>query len=221
VISIKAIILDIDGTLLLSNDAHAKAFAEAAATLRVQANFETIRRLIGKGSDKLIPEAFGLEPESDPGKKITELKGAIFKTRYLAILEPAPGARALLEKFRQQGIDRIAATSAGDDEVTQLLDRAGVRDLVPKFTTSDDVQASKPNPDVVEAALKKIGHDRNVVAMLGDTPYDVEAAQRAGVPIIAVRSGGWTERDLKGALAIYEDPADVLAHYDRIFAART
>jgi HAD superfamily hydrolase (TIGR01509 family) len=217
-IRIKAVILDIDGTLLLSNDAHAKAFAEAAATLRVQAGFERIRRLIGKGSDKLIPEAFGLESESDLGKKITELKGAIFKTRYLATLEPAPGARALLQRFRQQGIDLVAATSAGDDEVAPLLERAGVRDLVPRFTTSDDVQASKPNPDVIEAALKKTSHDRSVIVMLGDTPYDVEAAQRAGVPIIAVRCGGWTDRDLKGALAIYEDPADLLAHYNDMFA---
>jgi HAD superfamily hydrolase (TIGR01509 family) len=210
---IKAVLLDIDGTILLSNEAHARAFSEAAAALRVSADFDTICRLIGKGSDKLIPEAFGLKSDSDLAKQLTELKASIFKALYLPTLQPSHGARPLLERFRKEGIKIVVATSATADEVNGLLERAGVQDLIEDGTSADDVERTKPDPDVVQVALKKSGEHRSDVIMLGDTPYDVEAAHRAGIRIIAVRCGGWDDRALRGAAAVYEDPADLLVHY--------
>ena len=211
--AVEAVILDIDGTLLLSNEAHARAFVDAARELGIDADYETILRLIGKGGDKLIPEAFGFSQESERGKKLDERKGEIFRERYLPTLEPAPGARALLERLRRDGKTLVVATSADGADLEGLLDRAGVRDLIEESTSSGDVEASKPDPDVVVAALEKSGAPAERVVMIGDTPYDVEAASRARVRIIGVRCGGWDDRALRGAVAVYDDPEDLLAHY--------
>jgi len=209
---LKAVILDIDGTLLDSNDAHTRAFVDAATELDIEVDFEKVRRLIGMGGDKLIPTAFGFEQESDQGKKLADRKSEIFK-ELLPTLEPMPGTRQLLERFRRDGLSLVVATSADKDDLKSLLDRAGVRDLIEESTTAGDVEQSKPDPDVVETALEKSGADAGEVVMLGDTPYDVEASTRAGVRIIALRCGGWEDRDLRGALAVYDDPEDLLAHY--------
>lgn len=218
---VKAVVLDIDGTLLLSNEAHARAFVDAAEEMGVPANYEHILHLIGMGGDKLIPKAFGFEQDSEQGARLDERKGEIFHERYLSTLEPTPGARALLERMRAEGLTLVVATSAGKADLEGLLDRAGVRDLIQESTTAGDVEATKPEPDVVEAALATAGHEAHEVVMIGDTPYDVAAASRAGVRIIGVRTGGWSDRDLRGAVAVYDDPEDLLAHYaESVFADR-
>jgi HAD superfamily hydrolase (TIGR01509 family) len=209
----KAVILDIDGTLLLSNDAHARAFVDAAQEIGIEADFEEVRRRIGMGGDKLIPEVFGFEKESREGKKLDKRKGEIFRERYLPTLEPAPGARALLERLRADGVGLVVATSSDASDVALLLEQAGVRDLIEESTSAGDVEASKPEPDVVHAALATTGASASEVVMLGDTPYDVEASSRARVRIIGLRCGGWGSRELRGAVAVYDDPEDLLAHY--------
>jgi len=214
---VTAVIFDIDGTLLLSNEAHARAYVEAAAMLGIKADFTNIRSLIGKGGDKLIPEAFGFDQDSKLGKELDELKGKIFKTGYLPGLEPTPGARPLLSQLFGDGVRLAVATSGDKASADSLLDRAGVKDLIDSMATVDDVDASKPEPDVIHAALKKLDSSLSNVIMIGDTPYDVQAAQNAGVQIIAVRCGGWSDGQLQGALAIYDDPADLLAHYEGMF----
>ncbi|MBW3627844.1 MAG: HAD family hydrolase [Gemmatimonadetes bacterium] len=211
--AVRAVILDIDGTLLLSNDAHAQAFVDSAQEMGIEADFEKIRRLIGKGGDKLIPEVFGFEKESKQGKQLDSRKGEIFRERYLPGLEPTPGARALLERLRQDDRALVVATSADNADLKGLLDQAGVRDLIEEATSASDVEGSKPEPDIVEAALEKAGAPARDCVMLGDTPYDVEAASRAGVRVIGVRTGGWNERELRGAIAVYDDCEDLLAHY--------
>jgi HAD superfamily hydrolase (TIGR01509 family) len=211
---IRAVILDIDGTLISSNDAHARAFIDAGQELGYEADFETVRRLIGKGGDKLIPEAFGFAQDSEDGEKLDERKKEIFKERYLPDLKPTPGARQLLHRLRDDGIKLVVATSAGGDEVEGLLEQAGVEDLIQAATSSSDAEESKPDPDIVEAALEQAGFPPEQVVMIGDTPYDVEAATRAGVRIVAVRTGGWADEDLEGAIAVYEDPAELLQGFD-------
>ena len=211
---LEAVILDVDGTLILSNDAHAQAFVDAGAELGHDVRFEAVRRLIGKGGDKLIPEVFGFSKESSDGRRLSDRKGEIFRERYLPRLEAAPGSRALLERLAADGLALVVATSADEADLKGLLDRAGVADLVGDSTSASEVEESKPDPDVVEQALEKSGADADRVVMLGDTPYDVEAATRAGVAIIAVRCGGWSDDELRGAIAVYDDPADLLAHYD-------
>jgi HAD superfamily hydrolase (TIGR01549 family) len=210
----KVVLLDIDGTLLLSNDAHARAFVDAGKSVGLAADFVSVRRLIGKGGDKLIPEAFGIDADSELGKRLDEVKGQIFRS-YASSLEPAPGARELLSKLRTDGIQLVVATSAGKEDVTLLLKQARVLDLIEETTSSDDAESSKPDPDIIQAALRKSGEGSRAALMIGDTPYDVEAALRAGVPIITVRCGGfWEDADLRGSLSIFDDPADILAHFE-------
>jgi len=212
--NVRAVILDLDGTLLCSNDAHAQAFLEAGREMGLNVDFDAIRRLIGKGGDKLIPEAFGFSSESEPGQRLSTRKKEIFMARYLDQLAPTPGARDLLLRLRDEGIRRVLATSSGESSVNRLLKQAGVEDLIEEAASSSDVQASKPDPDIVKVAMEKLGVPAGQVVMLGDTPYDVEAAARAGIRLIALRSGGWSDRELRGAAAIYDDPADLLEHYE-------
>jgi len=216
---LKAVILDIDGTLLLSNEAHAMAFTEAAETLGIGADYSQVLRLIGKGSDKLIPEAFGIDEESALGRDLAGLKGKLFRERYLPHLFPTPGARALLQKLKSKGLTLVVATSSRRDDVSRLLERAGVKDLIDDTTTADDAGASKPDPDILQAAVKKISVSPEQAIMLGDTPYDVEAANGAHIRCIAVRCGGWNDESLQGAVFIFDDPADVLAHFEEAFDA--
>lgn len=211
---LKAAILDVDGTLILSNDAHARAFVEAAERMGIAAEYREIRRLIGMGGDKLIPRVFGFEQESERGEELERLKGEIFTERYLPGLEPTAGSRALLERLRADGLRLVVATSASKDALQGLLERAGVADLVDEATSAGDVEETKPAPDPIEAALEQAGCEAEEVVMIGDTPYDVEAATRAGVRIVAVRSGGWQDEELRGAAAIYDDPADLLRNIE-------
>jgi HAD superfamily hydrolase (TIGR01509 family) len=208
-----AVILDVDGTLIDSNDAHARAWVDAFAEHEIAVAFEHVRRLIGMGGDKLMPQVAGIEESSDLGKQISTRRGEIFKEKHLPTLQPFARTRELVERFAADGFVLAVASSAQEDELGPLLDRAGVADLLPRRTSSDDAEKSKPDPDIVVAALQRSGCDASRAIMLGDTPYDVAAAKRAGIQIVGLESGGWTREALAGAVAVYRDPADLLAQY--------
>jgi HAD superfamily hydrolase (TIGR01509 family) len=211
---LKGVLLDIDGTLLDSNDAHATSFAKAFAEHGIDIPFEHVRPLVGMGGDKLIPSLTGFAEDTPKGEAIVERKKGIFEERYLPRLEPTRGARALLERFLADGLTLVVATSAGGEEMKGLMRQAGIEDLIHDATSSGDVDNSKPDPDVIGAAIKKSKLHRDELVMLGDTPYDIEAAAKAGVRTIALRSGGWWDDDaLSGAIALFDDPADLLAHW--------
>lgn len=211
---LRAVILDVDGTLVDSNDAHARAWVEAFSEAGRQVDYEQVRRLIGKGGDKLMPEVSGVEKESEEGRRISERRSAIFQERYLPAVRAFPHTRELLQRIRASGLTLVVASSAAGDELGPLLEAAGAADLVADQTSSSDADSSKPDPDIVQAALDKAGLRPDECLMLGDTPYDVEAAGRAGVGVVALRCGGWDDQGLAGALAVYADPADLLEHYD-------
>jgi HAD superfamily hydrolase (TIGR01549 family) len=212
--NIRGVILDVDGTLVLSNDAHAQSWMEAMADFGYYVTYEKVRPLIGMGGDKVLPETIGLQKDSEEGIKISAKRKEIFKKRYLPVLQATPGSRELLEYMRVQGLKLAIASSSEKDELKALLQVAGASDLVQEVTSSSDASRSKPDPDVMQVTLQRIGLPANQVLMLGDTPYDIEAAAKVGVGTIALRCGGWTDPELKGALAIYNDPADLLDHYD-------
>lgn len=205
--ALSAVLLDVDGTLIDSNDAHARAWVAAFAAHGYVVPFDAVRALIGKGGDKLLPELTGLDPESAEGQAVSDDRTRIFRERELSRLRPTRGARALLETLRGAGLGLVVATSARAEEVQALLEQAGVADLVDAASSSDDADRSKPDPDIVRAALRRGRYHAAQTVMLGDTPYDVEAALRARVPLIALRSGGWwSDEALAGAAAIYDDP---------------
>ena len=213
--ALRTVLLDIDGTLIDSNDAHARAWVDALRTHGYVLPFEEVRPLIGMGGDKLVPKLTGLDPESGEAHRLSETRSALFLKRELPALRPTKGARALLERLTSIGMELVIATSAKADEVQALLAQAGVADLIPLASSADDAERSKPDPDIVQAAL---GMSRSLAAhsaMVGDTPYDVEAATRARVPSIALRCGGWwDDESLRGASAIYDDPAALLVRLE-------
>jgi HAD superfamily hydrolase (TIGR01509 family) len=208
----KAVLIDVDGTLLDSNDAHAQSWVDVLGRHGHDVSFDKVRSLIGKGGDKLLAEAVGVDEESDEGKRLSDERRALFMGSILATLKPTRGARALLERLRAEGLRLVIATSAAGEELQGLLKQAGVDDLIEETATSSDADDSKPDPDIILAALKKAGVAADEAVMLGDTPYDVESAGRAGVATIALRCGGfWNDDAFAKAAAIHDDPAALLA----------
>lgn len=210
---LEGILLDVDGTLIDSNHAHARSWSETLAEFGRPTPPETVQPLIGMGGDKLLPRLLGVSAESDDGRRFLERRGEIFRTSYVPTLRPTRGARALVERLRREGFRLIIATSAQEEELEVMLRQVGLDDLIPQRTSSDDAEESKPDPDIVQAALRKGRLQPGAAIMLGDTPYDVEAAGRAGVDTVAVLTGGWNSEALQDAIAIYEDPEDILRHF--------
>ena len=216
----KAVILDVDGTLVDSNDAHAHAWVMAFDEAGITVDYDAVRRSIGMGGDKLMPAVSDIDESTPRGKRISTRRGEIFKTTYFPALRGFIGARELIQRFLADGFALAVASSAAEEELQPLLERAGVADLIHRRTSSDDAENSKPDPDIVQAALKQSGADPSRSIMLGDTPYDVEAALRAGIRIVGVESGGWSEKELKGAVAVYRDVSHLLVEFERSPFAR-
>jgi HAD superfamily hydrolase (TIGR01549 family) len=217
----RGVILDVDGTLIDSNDAHARAWSETGDRLGYDISYDKVRPLIGMGGDRVIPLLTGVEADSPEGEEISEVRGEIFRQSYLSGIQAFPRTRELVQRLADDGFDIVVASSASESDLAALLETAGVADLVRSATSAGDADASKPAPDIVEAAIARANVPRDGLLMIGDTPYDVEAARRARVPIVAVRCGGWDSPDLDDAAAIYDDPADLLAHYVDVFLDRT
>src|SRR5215207_7074549 len=213
--ALRTVLLDVDGTLIDSNDGHARAWVDSLRAHGYVVPFEKVRPLIGMGGDKVLPELTGLDPESGEAKRMSVTRSELFLSRELPTLEATRGARALLERMLAEGLELVVATSAKEDEVRALLERAGVSDLIELASSADDAERSKPDPDIVQAALRLSGRQAAHSVMIGDTPYDNEASARARVTASALRCGGWwDDRALEKATAIYDDPADLLAHFD-------
>jgi HAD superfamily hydrolase (TIGR01509 family) len=214
---VKAVIFDVDGTLIDSVDAHARAWQEAFADYGYTVGFAEVRSQIGKGGDQLMPVFVPAADLERIGDALEQHRGRLFKARYLPTLQPFPGVRALMERILATGAQVALASSAKADEVIQYERLAGIDDLVHHETSSDDAERSKPYPDIFQAALAKlrdVSADQAVV--VGDTPWDAEAAGKAGLATIGVLCGGFPEGDLRaaGCRAIYADPADLLARFD-------
>jgi HAD superfamily hydrolase (TIGR01509 family) len=212
---VRAVLLDIDGTLVESNDAHAHAWVHALAESGHDVPFEKVRPLIGMGGDKLLPKVCGLDAEVGEGKRVSQRRGEIFLANYLPHLRPTRGARELLDLLSARGLRLVVASSAKKGELEPLMKLCGADRVCESATSSDDAEASKPDPDILHAALQTLGLPAAQAVMIGDTPYDVEAAKRAGMRVIAFRCGGWDDGALQGAVAVYDDPADLAAHLDR------
>ncbi len=211
---IKVVLLDVDGTLVDSNDAHAQAWQAVFERNGYPVTFERVRELIGKGGDKLVPEITGLDVDSADGRRLANERGALFEHVYLPRLRAFPRAEALVQKLHARGLELVVASSATDEELRPLLELCGALPFIAHQTSSDDASRSKPDPDIVQAALRKARCTPAEAVMLGDTPYDVEAASKAGVRAIALRSGGHPDSSFTRAVAIYDDAADLLLHFE-------
>jgi HAD superfamily hydrolase (TIGR01509 family) len=208
------VLLDVDGTLIDSNDGHAHAWVEALREADVTVEFAVVRRLIGMGGDKLLPKVAELDAESAQGKASSKRRGEIFQKDYLPKIRAFPAVKQLLQRMKQEGLELVVASSSKDAELGSLLQIAQAKEFIKAKTSSDDADNSKPDPDIIDAALERLGHPRERVILLGDTPYDVEAGLRAGVRVVALRCGGWNDPDLRGAIRIYDDPQDLLNKFE-------
>ena len=216
---IKGFILDIDGTLLDSNEAHAKAWEHALRHFGYQVTAGEVLTLIGMGGDRVLPALIpGLDSKKGKGKEIAGFRKKYFLEKIARSLKPTPGARDLIEEFQRRKMKLVVATSSSSGEFMALLEKAQVDDLLNEFTTASDVAESKPAPDVVASALKKTRLDPAEVLMLGDTPYDIASALKNGIRTIALRTGGFSDVQLKGAIAIYDDPKDMLKNIENVLS---
>jgi HAD superfamily hydrolase (TIGR01509 family) len=213
---VKAVIFDIDGTLIDSVDLHAAAWQEALRHFGYDLPFERIRVQIGKGGDLLMAALLPEEEIRRRGKEIEGYRLELFKREYLPRVRPFPMVRELFERIRADGKRIALASSAKKEELEPYKRIAGVEDLIDAETSSDDAEKSKPHPDIFEAALDHLeGIRADDAIAVGDTPYDAQAAGQAGLRTIGLLCGGWPEPELRraGCLAIYRDPADLLGHY--------
>lgn len=212
-IALKAVFFDIDGTLINSNDAHTRAWVQILQRHGRSVSYEQMRSLIGKGSDKVFTELLGIESDSRLAKQITQDRTQLLLSSFIPNLNPAPGARLLVQRLRSEGLHLVIASSSGE-ELPALLAQADLQDLFDTAVSSDEVKESKPDGDIIEVALRKAGVQSAEAMMVGDTPYDISAAKAAGVKCIALRCGGyWDDAALSDAVAIFDDPAALLRNW--------
>lgn len=212
---IGAFLFDVDGTLIDTNDLHAAAWQQTFEHFGTSLPFARVRGQIGKGGDNLLPALLPEDMVERRGEEIKAFRSQLFKRDYLPRAVPFEGVRALFEDIVAKGRRIVLASSAKRDELDYHLGLIGCADLVAATTSQDDVDHSKPDPDIFRAALGKVEPlGPGEVLVVGDTPYDMEAASKAGIRAVAVRCGGFPEADLRaaGAAAIYDGPEDLRGH---------
>jgi phosphoglycolate phosphatase-like HAD superfamily hydrolase len=201
-------ILDVDGTLVDTNYHHAVAWFRAFKCHGIVLSTWRIHRHVGMGGDQLVAVLAGDDAEKEKGDDIRHAESELYG-QLIGEVEPLDGARDLIGELRELGHDVILASSATEDEVDRYIDLLQCRDLITGFTTSDDVEQTKPEPDLIKAAMAKGSSGRAV--MVGDSTFDCIAAERAGIPTVGVLTGGFSREELRkaGAVAVYESVREV------------
>lgn len=213
---IQALIFDIDGTLLDSVDQHAEAWRLAFERFGFVFDFASIRSQIGKGGDKLLEEFLDPDEIKKRGKKLEKYRGDLFKEKFLSSCKPFPKVRELFQKLHDSGFKLALATSATKSEAEKYEEMLNIKDLVDARTTKDEVESSKPDPDVLESVRKLLGGLKpDECVFIGDSPFDAEAASKDKMDSFGVLCGGFPEADIRkaGAKEIFADPADLLARW--------
>lgn len=214
--AIKAVLFDIDGTLVDSNDYHVEAWQEVFNRIGATFDDQVVHDQIGKGTDMLVP-ALLPDTEEIEQERMGEEHRRIFKSKYLEQVTPFLAARDLLARVKNSGRQVVLASSASSDELEHYVGLLDARGIVGVSTTSDDVERTKPAPDIFAIALEKLSPlDASEVIVVGDTPYDIEAAARCGIASVGVRSGKFDDATLgrAGAVALYDDVAALLADFE-------
>ena len=212
---VEAVVFDVDGTLVDSVDLHAHAWQEAFRQFGKPVPFERVREQIGKGSDQLLPVFFSANELEQFGKELEEFRQDLFKRKYMPKVKAFARVRDLFLRIRSEGQRILLASSAKEDELNSYKHLMNAEDLIDETVNSSEVSKSKPHPDIFSAALKRGGIAADRAIAVGDSPYDAEAAGKIGLATIGMLCGGFPETKLRaaGCIAIYRDPAHLLAHY--------
>jgi HAD superfamily hydrolase (TIGR01509 family) len=208
-------ILDIDGTLVDTNYHHAIAWYRSFRDNGIVLPIWRIHRHIGMGGDQLVGALTDERTEDEKGDAIRDTEKEIYM-KLIDEVEPMKDSRELLQECKRRGHSLILASSAKEDEVDHYLGLLDARELADAWTTSADVESTKPQPDLVNAALERAGEGAGEGVMVGDTPWDVKAASSAGVETLVVRTGGFGEDELRdaGAAAVFESVAELCERLD-------
>jgi HAD superfamily hydrolase (TIGR01509 family) len=222
--SLKAVLVDIDGTLLDSNSFHAESWVRTLQHFGYNATFEAVVKQIGMGGEYLLPNFVPADKLRTQEKVINAFRKSLFHREYMDRIVPFLDARTLLERMRKRDLRIAIATSSEKDDLETFKTLLKIHDLVEEDITADDAERPKPEPDIFQAALNFLKVQPSEALALGDTPWDVKAAARAGVSTVAVQSGGWNEHQLRdaGAIAVYVDVAEIVRTFDQSpFASST
>jgi HAD superfamily hydrolase (TIGR01509 family) len=213
---LKAVLCDLDGTLLDSNGLHAEAWQRTFEHFDYKVTFDEALHQIGKGGDQLVPVFVPEKDRERLQKPIEEYRKELFHAEYFDKVRAFPDARQLLQKMKERGLRIAIASSASKEDLERLKNIADITDLVEKETSSDDAGTSKPAPDIFQAALNRLHIEASESLALGDTPWDIQAGLKAGIKTVAVTCGGWTEQQLKdaGAIEVYQDPMELKQRFD-------
>lgn len=213
---VKAALCDIDGTLVDSNWLHAEAWQRAFAEMGIALDREIVRRQIGKGGDELIPVFVPWWKRDAVEAPLTRYREWIFRADFLPRVKALPKAREFAEELKRRGVQFALASSSKKADLQDYKRIMQVQDLLDEATSADDVDRAKPHPDVFSATLKRLGLEAQECIALGDTPYDAEAAGKAGVRTIGVETGGWTHEELMdaGCVEVYASVAELLERLD-------
>jgi HAD superfamily hydrolase (TIGR01509 family) len=220
----RAVIFDVDGTLIDTVDLHAGAWHETFLHFGFTPSYDEVRSQIGKGGDQLMPVFLPPDVLEARGEEIEAYRSDLFKERYLPRAQGFPGVPELFQRLRADGVTVALGSSCKADELPIFTDIAGVTGLVDVATTSDDAEHSKPYPDIFNAALRKLAPTSpSDIVVVGDSPFDAMAAVKAGIRPVGVLCGGFAEDDLRqaGFGSIYRDPADLLGRYKTSPLARS
>ena len=211
--AVEAALLDVDGTLIDSNYQHALAWYRAFRRHGILLPVWRIHRAIGMGGDQLVPALVGEQVDKEKGDAIRETRDSVYE-QLMPEVEALQGAHELIEELDGRGLSVVLASSSPEDELVHYLELLDARELVDAWTTNEDVEATKPAPDLVQAALEKVGTESAV--LVGDTRWDIEAAGKAGIEAIAVVTGGWSEQELRdaGAAAVFESVDELRKRLD-------
>lgn len=212
----QALLLDIDGTLVHSNDKHTECWVEAFAHFGKQVPWDVIRQQIGKGGDLLVPDTLNAREMRTLGEKVKEYRGELWKKKYMHTVQPFPGVRETIRELAERGIKLALASSSNPDEVEYYVELLGVGELLEGTTSKEDAQFSKPSPEIFQAALDRVKSDPARTFAVGDTPYDILAAHRIPVPVVALRCGGFGEELLAKAEFVFDDLNQMTRELDRI-----
>jgi len=215
-VRLQAIIFDVDGTLIDSNDLHADCWVEAFAHFGKRVDRDIVRGQIGKGGDLLVPDLCNAREMQRFGEALKQYRSELYKTKYMPRVRPFPRVRELFAELRGRGIKLALASSANSDEVEYTTQLLGVGELLEGSTSKHDAELSKPSPEIFRAALDQLGTAVETTMTVGDTPYDVLASHRAALPIAAVLTGGFAAETLAKAEWRFDGVEQLVGEIDTI-----
>lgn len=215
-VNLQALLFDIDGTLVDTNDLHVRCWLEAFEHFGKTLEVDVMRHQIGKGGDLLVPDLLNAKEMRRFGEELQKYRGEIYKDKYMPLAKPFDGAKESLETLHSRGVRIALASSSNEDEVEYYTQLLGVEKLIEGSTSKKDAEHSKPSPEIFRAALERTGADEGRTFAVGDTPYDILAAHRIPLPVVAVLSGGFERELLAKSEFLFDDVAHIVDELKRL-----